>query len=95
MTSEEYGYQQKLINKKLRKEKKKYFILEGNINHALNPINLPDTFEFTGNDLHKVVVKNAGTKRALNNPHMYDNTKYKDPQIVSIFNYLDSIFDHF
>ncbi|CAI2376712.1 unnamed protein product [Moneuplotes crassus] len=71
INSEEYGYQQKMINKEKRKKNKKTLILEGNINHSLNHVDAPDTFEFSKKELSRFIVKGAGTNNTLVNANYW------------------------
>ena len=50
----------------------------------MNQVEVPETFEFTKKELHKMVVKNAGKKRELVNPEFNaDGPKYVPKQKVS------------
>ncbi|CAI2373075.1 unnamed protein product [Moneuplotes crassus] len=74
-TSEEYGYHQKLINKEKNRKNKKTTLIEGNPNHVINQVSMPDTFEFSKKELHKMVVRDAGKKGTLINPDGPFDTK--------------------
>eukprot|EP00343_Euplotes_focardii_P000792 CAMPEP_0205804656 /NCGR_PEP_ID=MMETSP0205-20121125/7641_1 /ASSEMBLY_ACC=CAM_ASM_000278 /TAXON_ID=36767 /ORGANISM="Euplotes focardii, Strain TN1" /LENGTH=146 /DNA_ID=CAMNT_0053074615 /DNA_START=305 /DNA_END=745 /DNA_ORIENTATION=+ len=81
MTNKEYNHEkflcsedgilepldEKVTNKKFQQEGKKKYKLEGNLNHVLNPVELPEIFEFSRREIKNLIVRGAGRKNALYN----------------------------
>ncbi|CAI2377232.1 unnamed protein product [Moneuplotes crassus] len=72
------------LQRRNQKQNKKYYKLEGNMNHLVNPVDVPEVFEFSKRDLAKQIVKGAGTKNTLYNGstksdnHFVRNDKFKN-----------------
>ena len=69
---------QKNISKKHAAEKKRKYKLEGNMNNILNPLEVPDTFEFEKREIKDIVVRDAGTKDALYNSEFMTDPRGKN-----------------
>ena len=58
----------KLRDKNDAKSKRKVYTFKGNINREFNPVEVPETFEFSARELSEHIVKGEG-KNKLYNPH--------------------------
>lgn len=78
-----------MVNKEKNKKNKKSMFIEGNPNHVMNQVDMPETFEFSKKELHKMVVRDAGKKGTLVNPDgPFDTKSYVGKTKVSIWNYI-------
>ncbi|CAI2376155.1 unnamed protein product [Moneuplotes crassus] len=74
--SEEYAYQQKLINKENTKKKKKSMFLEGNPNHMLDQVDMSDAFENSEKEVHNMGGMDAGKKETLSDSDEQSDKHY-------------------
>ena len=78
----------KNISKKHAAEKKRKYKLEGNMNNILNPLEVPDTFEFEKREIKDIIVRDAGTKDALYNSEFMTDPRGKNLKQVNKKSYI-------
>ncbi|CAI2376184.1 unnamed protein product [Moneuplotes crassus] len=75
--TEEYKRHCKKISKKMQKQNRKIYKAKGNINHLVNYVELPDTFEFSKKELAKSIITDAGKKNTIYNASNKDEDNYE------------------
>lgn len=61
----------------MQKQNRKIYKVKGNVNHLVNSIELPETFEFTKKELAKAIVTDAGKKNTIYNASNKDEANYE------------------